>query len=292
MDGIGAGGIGAEGGGVTAGSPAAAIAAPGGVAVGVGNVGGQGDALTGVDLVGAVGDGNGGRVSLHGHLELGAGVGAVDLNARFDGVGTGVVALEGVGAAVGLQLAVDGPLQLGGIVVLLAQLDKAGDGHALALLDGHVGAVKLDLDAGVVEHRLDGLARAGNYVHTLGIGDAVAPFIENIALGCHGGNGDAVPLLRLDFQRCYASLSVAGQAALAFVLHLIAVHDGFRRGGGGRRGNAYSSGSALGDIVGIRAAVVGLVGVVHYVVCQGGGTRAGQPAAGEIGVLPIAGVGL
>ena len=191
-----------------------------------------------------------------------------------------------------MQLVVDRPLQLGGIVVLLAQLDKASDGHALALLDGHIGAVELDLDAGVVEHRLDGLARAGNYVHTLGIGDAVAPFIENIALGCHGGNGDAVTLLRLDFQRRSIGLTVAGQAALAAVLHLIAVHDGFRRGGGGRRGNAHGSSGALGDIVGIRAAVVGLVGVIHNVVCQGGGTRAGQPAAGEIGVLPVAGVGL
>ena len=166
-----------------------------------------------------------------------------------------------------MQLVVDRPLQFGGIVVLLAQLDKAGDGHALALLNGHIGAVELDLDAGIVEHRLDGLARAGNYVHTLGIGDAVAPFIENIALGCHGGNGDAVTLLRLDFQRRSVGLTVAGQAALAAVLHLIAVHDGFRRGGGGRRGNAHGSGGALGDIVGIRAAVVGLVGVVHNVVC-------------------------
>ena len=58
-------------------------------------------------------DGDGGRVSLHGDFDLRGGEGAVDLDARLDGVLARVGAGEGEGAAVLFQFVVDRPLDVG-----------------------------------------------------------------------------------------------------------------------------------------------------------------------------------
>ena len=67
---------------------------------------------------------------------------AVDLNACLDRVGPGGIGLEGQAAAVLLHLIVDGPLDVRGVVGLVAQLDRGIDSQALALLDRRISLVQ------------------------------------------------------------------------------------------------------------------------------------------------------
>ena len=79
--------------------PAGLLTAPLHIAVGVLHIGGKGHLVAYRGRVGST-DGDGGRVSLHGDFDLRGGEGAVDLDARLDGVLARIGAGEGEGAAV------------------------------------------------------------------------------------------------------------------------------------------------------------------------------------------------
>ena len=97
--------------------PAGLLTAPLHIAVGVLHIGGKGHLVAYRGRVGST-DGDGGRVSLHGDFDLRGGEGAVDLDARLDGVLARVGAGEGEGAAVLFQFVVDRPLDVGVAVIL------------------------------------------------------------------------------------------------------------------------------------------------------------------------------
>ena len=103
--------------------PAGLLTAPLHIAVGVLHIGGKGHLVAYRGRVGST-DGDGGRVSLHGDFDLRGGEGAVDLDARLDGVLARIGAGEGEGAAVLFQFVVDRPLDVGVTVILAAQLDR------------------------------------------------------------------------------------------------------------------------------------------------------------------------
>ena len=264
--------------------PAGLLTAPLHIAVGVLHIGGKGHLVAYRGRVRST-DGNGGRVSLHGDFDLRGGEGTVDLDARLDGVLARVGAGEGEGAAVLFQFVVDRPLDVGVAVILAAQLDRGGDGDALALLDGAVALVQLQLDAGIIEHSRDRNVLVDDVV-TGGIGDAVAPLIEGVAIGRHGGHADLGAAGNLKIQTGNAGLVIAGQGALA-VLDTVAGGQfigGSGRGRGGAAAVACCRGRTLRDLSAVAAGILHIVGVVLDVIQHDVDAGAGEAAGGGIHV--------
>ena len=269
---------------VAGGFPGRFLAAPDCIAAAVGDGRSQGRALArGQGAVAA--DVHRRGVGLHSHGQLRGGEGPVDLDARFEGVGSGSVGRKGQAAAVFLHLVIDGPLHIGGVVGLASQLDGSVDGQALALLDGRVALVQRQFDTGVVEHGLDRDVLRHVVIAGRG-GDAVAPLVEYKAIGGYRRHVDTGAGVRLDLHAGNAGLAVAGQGALGAVLHLIAGGE-LRRGGGGERraGRAAGGRGSLRDVAGVRAAVHRVIGVGLGVFQQGAGAGGAVPIGFHIAVL-------